>query len=245
MKIYKCSKIGEYHINHNEDALFEAPIGDDKIMLAVMDGCSMGTDSHFASSLLKKVLRKVSTELHYKEFIQGTLFQTDEILNLLLEGIFKNLAAIKNMLNLEQEEMLSTLILAIIDHKARLGNVIAIGDGLVQWNGKRFEFDQNNKPDYIGYHVDKNFHQWINTQTQKLMLEDIEDLSLSTDGIYSFKKYHIGNFEHFEEEAIIDVLLNDQKESDNQKMLLNKLDFIEKQYGLRNYDDISIIRIIF
>lgn len=245
MKVYKCSKIGEYHTNHNEDDLIQTQIGEDKIVLAVMDGCSMGTDSHFASTLLKKIIRKTSSEIYYKEFIQRTSLQINEILHLLLEAIFKDLALIKNILNLNKEEILTTLVLAAIHTKFKSCEVIVIGDGIVNANGNLFEFDQNNKPDYIGYHINENFETWINSQTQTLTIDNIEDLSISTDGIHSFKKYHLGKFDNIEEQDIINLLLNDKREVINSKMLTNKIDYIEKEYGLRNYDDISIMRIIF
>ena len=46
---FEFTQIGEFHINHNEDFLVSHEIGKDKMMIAVMDGCTMGTESHFAS----------------------------------------------------------------------------------------------------------------------------------------------------------------------------------------------------
>ena len=51
------TQIGEFHINHNEDFLVSCEIGNDKMMIAVMDGCTMGTESYFASTLIGKLLR--------------------------------------------------------------------------------------------------------------------------------------------------------------------------------------------
>jgi hypothetical protein len=33
-----------------------------------MDGCTMGTDSYFAATLVGKVLRKIATEKNYQSF---------------------------------------------------------------------------------------------------------------------------------------------------------------------------------
>lgn len=245
MKIFKCSKIGEYHINHNEDDIIETQIGEDKIVFAIMDGCSMGKESHFASTLVKKLIRKISNELHFKEFAEKKSYRISDVQILLLEKIFNDLKLIKGILNLNQDEILTTLMLGIINKETQDGELIIIGDGIVNFNGNIFEFDQKNKPDYIGYHINEDFENWLNSQSQKLSLENIKDLSISSDGIFSFKKYHIGNFESIEEKGVIDFLLNDNSQLDSPKMLNNKLDQIEKIYGLRNYDDISIIRIIF
>lgn len=72
MKKYAISKIGEFHINHNEDSSAITEIGDDKIMIAVMDGCSMGKESHFASTLIAKLLRKIGKEISFRDFAEKT-----------------------------------------------------------------------------------------------------------------------------------------------------------------------------
>ena len=46
MKFYELSHIGEFHVNHNEDFLVSEEAGNNRRMIAVMDGCSSGTDSH-------------------------------------------------------------------------------------------------------------------------------------------------------------------------------------------------------
>ena len=69
---YEISKIGEFHTNHNEDSSSITEIGEDKIMIAVMDGCSMGKESHFASTLIAKLLRKIGKEISFKEFVERT-----------------------------------------------------------------------------------------------------------------------------------------------------------------------------
>ena len=66
---FEFTQIGEFHINHNEDFLVTHEIGKDKLMIAVMDGCTMGTESHFASTLIGKLLRQISKEIHYLSLI--------------------------------------------------------------------------------------------------------------------------------------------------------------------------------
>lgn len=48
MNLYSTLQIGDYHINHCEDDLLIKKISSDKIICAVMDGCSTAMDSHFA-----------------------------------------------------------------------------------------------------------------------------------------------------------------------------------------------------
>lgn len=62
MKTYSALQIGDYHLNNCEDYLFIGDIGNDKILCAVMDGCTMGTDSYFVSTLTGKLLRKIAKE---------------------------------------------------------------------------------------------------------------------------------------------------------------------------------------
>ena len=62
MTFYELSNIGEFHVNHNEDYLVIENIGQHRTMIAIMDGCSSGNDSHFASTLIGRVLRKVHSK---------------------------------------------------------------------------------------------------------------------------------------------------------------------------------------
>ena len=74
MKIYSALQIGEYHTNHCEDYLFIGEIGSDKILCAVMDGCTMATDSYFVSTLVGKLLRKIVKIKGYQKSVRGRSF---------------------------------------------------------------------------------------------------------------------------------------------------------------------------
>ena len=113
MEKYQLSKIGEFHTNHNEDFLVINDIGNNKIMIAVMDGCTMGTESHFASLLIGKLLRKLSRDIHYKEFIDKEDKSLKNILKELMRDLFVQLKQIKNQLNLETHELLSLSLIHI------------------------------------------------------------------------------------------------------------------------------------
>lgn len=68
MTIYSALQIGAYHTNHCEDYLFVGSIGHDRLLCAVLDGCTMGIDSYFASTLAGKLLRKIAKEKEYAAF---------------------------------------------------------------------------------------------------------------------------------------------------------------------------------
>jgi hypothetical protein len=142
MEKYELSKIGEFHINHNEDSSVITEIGEDKILIAVMDGCSMGKESHFASTLVVKLLRKIGKEISYKEFVGSTKKLSSEYLEIIRHQLFRELGQLKNQLHLEKSEMLSTLILGVLDIKNKEIELITIGDGLICCNGVLFEYEQ-------------------------------------------------------------------------------------------------------
>lgn len=243
MKKYQISNIGEFHINHNEDSSAITEIGEDKILIAVMDGCSMGKESHFASTLIAKLLRKIGKEISFRAFAEKTKKESREYLEEVLKTLFEELKQIKNQLHLEREEVLSTLILGIFDKQEREIELITVGDGLICCNGELIEYEQGDKPDYLGYHLGEEFRNWFQNQSQKLSLKNIKDLSISTDGIFTFKNFDGKEYAKITEEEITKYLLIDDKGADEENMLKKKVLAIENKYGLIPSDDLTIIRI--
>jgi hypothetical protein len=244
MTKYDITIIGEFHVNHNEDCLFSSEIGKNKLLIAVMDGCSAAIDSHFSATLTAKLLKRIAKEEDYKEFVERKEEDVKQLLKDTLEQLFKDLAEMKSKIGLEREELLNTLILGIINTEDKRAEIIIIGDGLIACNGQLFEFDQDNKPDYLGYHLNKDFEDWFSQQEQKISLTNIQDLSISTDGIFTFKKFNHNNYEPISEEKIIEKLLFDKTDKDNPNMLKNKIFELETENGLKPSDDLTIIRVI-
>jgi serine/threonine protein phosphatase PrpC len=244
MKIYQYSQIGTFHTNHNEDFLVATEIGENQILIAVMDGCSMGTESHFAATLMGKLLRKISKEIFYKSFVQRTHKTNAELLKTVLKLLFNELKILKNTLDLETDELLTTLILSIVHTKTKTAEIIAIGDGLVIFNGQLIEYEQDNQPDYLGYHLTKNFTNWYGEQTQRLSLANIQDLTISTDGIFTFKPFINDRFPKISDTEIINLLLVNQQYGNVETMLQKQVFEIEKIYGLKPSDDLTMIRMI-
>jgi hypothetical protein len=244
MKIYSALRIGEYHVNHCEDYLFVGDIGEDKILCTVMDGCTMGIDSYFVSTLVGKLLRKISIEKGYEELYQADVIPNnlEKLLKSILKELFIELTITKNQLLLERNEMLTTLLILLADKRSKKGLVLVIGDGLVNINGKITEYDQDNKPDYLGFHLSEDFETWYTNQSQKLFIENLQDISIATDGIFMFKQ--IKKVETLETVNVLEYLVHDNSENDKFEMLDVKLHKLEHDFGLKPTDDLAIIRII-
>lgn len=244
MKIYQLSKIGQHHVNNNEDAILATAITTNRRLIAVMDGCSMGEESHFASGLIKKILSKISEEFGYKAFIEKNEGSLDQMLRNVIFRLFKELQQLKNLLRLDTNELLSTLILGLIDTETKAAELISIGDGLVYYNGVYQEYEQDNKPDYIGYHLNEEVDQWYNSLHQRLSICQVSDISISTDGIFSFLKFDNHHYPSISEERLVELFVANRQWADQTNMLQRKLIEIENHYGLKPSDDLSIIRII-
>lgn len=190
MKIYSSIKIGDYHQNNCEDYLYVGEYGKNKILCAVMDGCTTAMESHFASTLVGKILKKNCVEKGYKEFVEqdGIQLTIEENLKSILRDLLNELKIVKNQLMLDSKELLTTLIIMLVDKNNHQGIILAIGDGFVNINGKITEFEQDNKPDYLGFHLSEDFETFYNSQKQKIEFDKITDLSISNDGIFTFEK---------------------------------------------------------
>jgi hypothetical protein len=203
----------------------------------------MGHESYFASALAGKVLKKSARELAFLWWKNGHVTDLKVALKQLLERFFGNFKSIKNQLLLEQHEILSTLQILLYDITNQTGEILVLGDGVVCVDGEITEFEQNNKPDYFGYHLDEDFERWFESQGQRMSIEQAKDVSLATDGILSFEQ-----FDFRDESQDVDVahfLLLDPSFAESEQMLFRKMLILEKEYGLKPLDDLAVIRVIF
>lgn len=243
MNIYSVLQIGDYHINHCEDFLITKKIGSNKILCAVMDGCSTAMESQFASALFGKILRKICIEKGYKELYEPDKnSDPEEDLKAVLKDLFKELTTVKNHLMLDEKELLTTLIVLLYNSKKDEGIIMCIGDGFISVNGKATEFERDYKPDYLAYHLKEDFEEWYGNQTQKIRFTKLKDVSIATDGISSFTPNKKTN--HNEKINPTDYLLYDKNNVESEEMLSLKLKKIEHHYGMKPTDDLAIIRII-
>jgi hypothetical protein len=243
MNIHTALQIGDYHLNHCEDFLVTKKIGSDKILCAIMDGCSTAMESQFASTLIGKILRKICIEKGYKELYEtNRINNIEEDLKSIVKDLFKEIISIKNQLMLDEKELLTTLIILLYNEKENEGIILSIGDGLVCINGEITEFERDNKPDYLAYHLKEDFENWYGNQTQKIFFNNLEDISIATDGISTFMP--IKKTVHDEIIDPISYLLSNQSNSASEEMLLIKLKKLEHHYGMKPTDDLAMIRII-
>ncbi|MCY1506775.1 hypothetical protein D3C87_143110 [compost metagenome] len=243
MKIYSAIQIGDYHFNNCEDAIYIGKFGKDKLVCAVMDGCTTAIDSQFASLLVGKILKKIVIEKGYKDMVDKNeaAMTLEQHLKSILRDVFSELKAIKNQLLLDSKELLTTLIIMIVDKNLKQGIVLAIGDGFANINGKITDFEQDNKPDYLGFHISENFEEFYSLQSQKLVFDTISDISIATDGIFSFTKIHKKTAEEID---VVDFLAKNEDNNESADMLSLKLKALEMEFGQKPTDDFSMIRIL-
>lgn len=244
MKFYELSHIGEFHVNHNEDYMVSEDSGNNRKLIAVMDGCSSGTDSYFASTLIGKLLRKIAKQESYREYVEKRETELTDQLERISLQLFEQLSYLNGQLDLKSDEILSTLILAIVDTKQHRAEIVIVGDGLIHLNGENIEYENDNKPDYIGYHLKMDKHLWYQTRTQKLTVEKIDDLTISTDGIHTFKNFDGKNYKEINQDEIMFKFFRDRSEINNVNKLRKTLIDIKDRNGLVPSDDLTMIRVI-
>lgn len=239
MEIFTLLQRGDYHPIYCEDALF---VDDQEHFFfgAVMDGCSNGKDSHFASALMGKLLRKITTNLPYSAKISLN-HKAKEVGKVIIRQLFQELKSCRIQLFLEMSELLSTLILLVYHKEKKEAYIISLGDGIVSVDHQLHEIDQQNMPDYICYHLSKDFEEWFAQQKHVFHITQPQALAISTDGIESFMtKNH--------DAAPVDVpnyFLTDVMYKQYKNMLGKKLQVLAAEHHVSPKDDVSMIRLIF
>ena len=151
MRIYKTLNIGDFHTNNCEDFLVVEQIATNEKLIAVLDGCTMGTESVFASFLYGKILRNISKKEFYKEFVTNEPIDLKSKLKEVIKQLIDETKSIQSQLGLDRNELLSTLIIGIINTKDSNAEFLTVGDGLICNDGEIIEYEQDDKPDYLGY----------------------------------------------------------------------------------------------
>ncbi len=223
MNTYQLVQKGESHPVYCEDFVMvhEAT---EKTTFAVLDGCSGGKESHFASALIGKLLRKNASDGTLKGILQKT---------------FLDLQEIQKTMHLQEEELLATVLLGVYDKKTQYCEIIAIGDGYVLINNKLHEIDQQNTPDYWAYYLQDDFEKWWGRQVI-YTAQSPKRIAISTDGIDTFKSHKS------KEDLPIDFnpvnfLLFDTQWANLPTMLTRKFKILHTQYGYQPFDDIGLI----
>lgn len=238
MKIRSVIRKGSDHKVFCEDYLWHQE-NERFVAAAILDGCSTGKDSHFASAFYGKAIRS-------RFAIYGFPYNSiEEITKDILYGAICEVNILKSYLGLSTEELLSTIIFSIYDKKKKELFVIVIGDGLIVINEDVIEIDQNNTPDYLSYHIDKlinrnAFETWFENFENVFHYEDVRNFSICSDGILSFKT--IKKTEEGERDPV-EFFTKDEFLIHNPSMLARKCNLLEIKHGMIHQDDLSIIRL--
>ncbi len=240
MQIHRSIRKGEGHPVFCEDFQLLEYINEDLMVAAVFDGCSSGKESHFSSALFGKIIRKtIKTLPQLKKVDPG--FDLENISpeglgTYLAENLFNNVLKINNYLLLEYTEILSTVYLLVYQQTTKDAWILASGDGYVAINGNINSIDQQNRPDYLTYHLNEHFDNWFKNHVEIFNEKEVNAVAISTDGIGSF--YNPSRM-HKISENLTKALLTDTLDSTLDK----KINGWKDTQGLVHYDDISIIRI--
>lgn len=239
------NKISSEHELHCEDNyyLFE----DENIIVgAVLDGCSTGINSHWASQTLQYCFKQYEKAFGFNEFI--TLFSNgwdSEVNNILCE-VATALNETKKVLDLTDMNLLSTIVFFVYNKKTKTLYVKFIGDGAFFYKKNNewysIENDENNTPLYLGYYCQipkENLLSFLTTRVTYI-LDEIEEFAISSDGIFSFK-----NNKSLEEE--IQITSPENYLIADESFIKLKHELGKKFIGLRNdgwviKDDLTVIK---
>lgn len=243
-------KRGSDHKNFAEDSIVYQEL-DNFLYACVFDGCSKGIESHFASTLFTKAFRDSITKLNH--VFDNSTASLESQAKMLVFQMGRKVWETKNLLNLNPIELMSTIILCIVDKNTRNCYIVAFGDGYYRVDGvenfiKNTKFANEdsgeNKPDYIAYNLENiqnysDFEFIFSQNPERHQFENVTDISISTDGMNTFAK-----FKQVDETIDpVEFLVKDDNWMKNDIMLAKKHNVLMSRYGLINTDDLGMIRI--
>lgn len=240
MKSYTLIRKGAFHPVFCEDFLLNESLGQNYQVAAVMDGCSSGIQSHFASALIGKLLKQALNTLAQSP--KDCLDQKPtaaSLSKLLLEKVFIALKQAQQQLGLDEKEILSTLNMMVYDHHRKEAFVHLTGDGCVVMNDSLKSIDQNNTPDYIAYHLSKDFEAWHATQVNFFTAQSPSNVAIASDGVESFRTALVAVPEDLD---IPSFFMVEESFAKVENMLVRKFNILDKKYGFQPADDVSIVR---
>lgn len=236
------NKRASTHPNWCEDNYFLIET-DEYAIGAVLDGCSTGLNSYFASTLMKYAFEKscVVPTLPKPNYLEYT--------NDLLGNVWFTVIQTKDMLGVSDLHLLSTIVFFIYNKRHEELFVKFAGDGTIVVNGIAYTNDEKNAPDYLAYHNNwADFSKWNKTRRTEQFV-NVETFAICTDGIDSF--VNLKN-PHISKQIAIDYLLqcDDFGKLSNQlnkkfNILTNRDEELKKSDDLYWWDikdDITIIK---
>lgn len=253
-KIESFIAMGCAHSLHCEDDFYVYE-DEEVIVAAVFDGCSSGIDSHFASTMHKYCLREVLIDIPYiireddnRNFPFKDINESGkEIIHLLYDRIYR--------LNYKvNSEMLSTVVLTLVNKLTKEYFICFAGDGVCKINDKIHSVHDSNSNTvwYLSSVKYSDFNFYYDTYCTKYSGIFENEISISSDGMESFKD-KFGTDVTTEAEILFlglnhdELKLNDKYKTIPMCRLYNmfqngKIDEF-KNIPVKNLDDFTIIKI--
>lgn len=234
MRISTLKKRSIYHPNHNEDELFIDENLGGKCVLAVMDGCGTAVESHWSAGLVKKILKKEVNRLKREN---GGL-SSAEIGRILFKVVFHGFKQIRDLLELDEIELFSTLLLAVIDPRTGSLALFLSGDGLYSVDGEHFQIESNNAPNFFTYHLDEPFDSFFSDHVVKVHRKIQKRFLLATDGINKINDLDEShNLDTIRKQGILKIM-DSSIEPNGLSIIYNEL---RRDHGLYPFDDLAVI----
>ena len=220
------NKISRHH-NSCEDSVYVEET-EDRVFGAVLDGCSTGVNSHWASQtfvyIVKTAMKQVS-----KLTTTTSLYIMRTKMN-----------SLATLLHLSDAHLLSTIILFVYDKKTKVLDVLPLGDCTISINHAFIHrIDQGNKPDYFGYLLYSDLKTFDNfvERNPPWVFHNVESFAICSDGIDQivtpqFPKTDISHLNP------IDMLI---KTAPGSKFYLQQCWNKLKAAGFQLNDDLSIV----
>lgn len=245
MQFYKNLQLGQFHPIYCEDFLFAQHISQQWFVAAVFDGCSSGRDSHFASALLGKSLGAICKQLPYLHQMHPHLdletIHIEELSNFILLQLFEQYQYQQNKLLLETIDLVSTCILLVYNQHQLEAQISLSGDGVFAINQNIEIIDQNDRPNYMAYHLHKKSIDWLEQECLHYRFSHVKDVAIATDGVLSFAQTAREKEDYIQAS---DYLLCDNQFQQQENMLDKKCIRLDRNYGQKPNDDVAIVRVI-
>lgn len=180
---------GAAHTLHCEDDYYVFE-NEEVVIAAVFDGCSSGVDSHFASTMHKYCLREILEDIPY-------ILREDDNRNFpfkdinesgkeIISSLFDKIYRLEYKVN---TEMLSTVVLTMINKMTKEYFICFAGDGVCKINDKIHSIHDSNS-NAVWYLSSVNYYefsQYYDKYCTKFSGVFENEISISTDGIESFR----------------------------------------------------------
>ena len=216
-------------------------------VIIAFDGCSSGKDSYFASGLFAKLFKKIA--IQHKIYLENLNENSDleKVTYNLMELFFDELKYSFSYFVLDLSEILSTIVLSVVNLKTKKAYSIIAGDGSLYIDGKIHSINADeNAPKYISYYLQSPFPDVWENNINKYNFEVQKVIAVLSDGIDSFKNYNENRYvTETEKSDIIARFFESTYLLDNAVGLARICNMIEKESNIAPNDDLSIAHITF